>query len=156
MYVLWAVSGVGALASVLLALWVFSEGPRNRAFRLFGWTTATVSLWGFLEFELRTAPDLAAALFGEKLLPLGWAWTLLLFFLFSLEFTRHPLRKRPWIRWLWEIPIFFIITSYIDSLLYRPPQYEWLGWAVRLWSTSSFGAKRMGACDASYPLSCKA
>ncbi len=129
-YVIWASSGLGAVVSFLLAVWVLSEGPRNRATRLFGWTIITIAFWGLLEFELRTAPDLAAATFWVKLLPLGWAWSPLLFLLFALEFTRHPLRQRPWVRWLWGIPLALIGTNFVDHLLYLPPRPMWWGWAV--------------------------
>ncbi len=141
---IWASSGVGAIASALLAFWVLSQGPRNRATRLFALTILTVALWGFLEFELRTATDLAAARLWTTLLPLGWAWAPLLFLLFALEMARHPWRRRGWVRALWGLPPFFIVLAFVDSLLYRDPRPMWWGWAVNegpLWplATLYFG-----------------
>ncbi len=130
-YIIWLVSGLGTLAALGIALWVFAEGPRNRAARLFGHTALTATLWGYFELELRTASTFGEAWFWTRLLPVGWAWVPWLFLRFALEFSHHPLRNHRLLRWLGAIPGIFIAINLGSNLLYLSPKPAWWGWGVQ-------------------------
>ena len=138
---------------------------RSSTHRLFSLFLLSLAVWGVIVFGLRASPDIESSYLWERwLVPLG-AFTAVLFYHFSGEYTSTRIRKRL-IAFLYLVCFLLIplamtrlfitgmqIKSYGYAPIYAPAGYIWMLFAlgvgilavinfIRVYRTSSYAEER--------------
>ena len=117
---IWAVpSLVGVVVSLLLAILILHQGSQNTANRWYAVFLFCLALWGISELMGRISANAVAEQFWAKLGPPGWVFMSVVFFAFTLTFTRREyLLNNFWFAMLLFFPgLLFLFFAWNTELI---------------------------------------
>lgn len=125
---------LAVLINLTLVVLIWRTGSRNPPARWFILFLFCLSLWGISEVLGRLTPTAEASIFWGRLGPPGWVFMPVVFFTFSLIFTRHEfVLDRFFIQLLLWVPAlaFLFLAWNTELIVFHDPQTQelrWYGW----------------------------